>query len=133
MAVKCSGVSIVWCSIMGWLLCLLRSIDASPSRVHLKRNVPVATRSSLLQNHLLGHRLKRTLRGGYLIGCDALALLYYAATADTVTTVPHLCAIALGMTLWKATLCRRGNGARRWGRGDKSLTPPGSRRHHGGH
>lgn len=107
LTLKCSGVSIVWCSVVGWRISLMGSIDAFPSRVLMTQDISVPERSSSLRNHVLGHRLKRTIRASYFIGLDCLVLICYAVTMDAMTTVAHLCAIALGVALWKMALYGR--------------------------
>jgi hypothetical protein len=68
---QCSGISIVWCGIAGWMLTELLQREYRSS-------------SSILVAMLL---------------CDACGIFYYAVTAEAITTVAHICAVILGSLL----------------------------------
>ena len=40
----------------------------------------------------------------FVIGINILVLLYYAIIAEPITTVAHVCAIILGLVLWRISL-----------------------------
>lgn len=89
--VHCSGISIVWCAIAGWMLVgtgqLVLCWDRQQQQQQQQRR-----RHPFGTSHLALVALS--------LLCDAAGVLYYAATAPAITTVAHLCAIAMGMILY---------------------------------
>ena len=78
----CSGVSIVWCAVIGWY-------------IHKSRCV-VGQRNSE-QYHIWYELL--------LLLPNASALLYYAITSEVITSIAHICALLLGMGMSKLEEC----------------------------
>ena len=79
----CSGVSIVWCAVVGWYIQKSRcqSQAASPQKAFLCK----AEIALLLLN--------------------ASALIYYAISSAMITSLAHGCALLLGMGLSKLESC----------------------------
>jgi hypothetical protein len=77
----CSGISIIWCGIAGWMLTEVLSFD----RWQCPR--------SQLRNYSL-----------YSLGIplffDVFGILFYAITAEVITSVAHVCALVLGAVLY---------------------------------
>lgn len=86
----CSGISIVWCAVAGWML------------MGMQRERRHEFRSSSKVQLFLFLLLPLTV--------DAAGILYYAITADAITTVAHGCALAMGATLrWLCTSSTNNN------------------------
>mmetsp|Transcript_8459 Transcript_8459/g.13050 ORF Transcript_8459/g.13050 Transcript_8459/m.13050 type:complete len:205 (+) Transcript_8459:85-699(+) len=76
--VPCSGISIIWCSILGWMLAGWRKRS-----IHETITVTIALFQTIV------------------IVLDFSIILYYAATSEPITTVAHILAIVvLGMPLY---------------------------------
>ena len=80
----CNGISIIWCAMMGWSTSTAHQTvrerkEANPSETTLGIN-PLGKATTLL---------------------DFLAILYYAITAEAITTIAHVCAVILGVFLEK--------------------------------
>eukprot|EP00930_Biecheleria_cincta_P089349 TRINITY_DN78637_c0_g1_i1.p1 TRINITY_DN78637_c0_g1~~TRINITY_DN78637_c0_g1_i1.p1 ORF type:complete len:108 (+),score=3.57 TRINITY_DN78637_c0_g1_i1:28-324(+) len=73
MAVHCSGISVVWCAMLGYCL--------GAVYCHFK---------GMADRRSTGLTLCITI-------VDAGAIVYYAMTLDQLTTIAHFCAIALGL------------------------------------
>jgi hypothetical protein len=83
----CSGISIIWCAMAGWIM--------SQRRFETKEandGVPASTSST--RDNLLS-RMARLV-----ILMDFFAMTYYWIIAEAITTVAHICALALGSALW---------------------------------
>jgi hypothetical protein len=75
LSMGCSGVSIVWCTLLGALL------------------------SSWRHQLSLEQRPLPLLMCGGAVVVDTIAIGFYAATTDSITTVAHLLAISMGVGL----------------------------------
>jgi hypothetical protein len=77
LGIECSGISIVWCAAAGWMLMGAQRERRLNSRVY----------------YLL-----------LPLTCDAAGIIYYAVTAEAITTVAHGCALTMGAVLyWLST------------------------------
>ena len=77
LVLHCSGISIVWCAGAGWMLYGSRQDHSAPfSRRHSKWQfwLPLAM--------------------------DGAGIMFYAITAELITTIAHACALVLGATLY---------------------------------
>eukprot|EP00435_Cladocopium_sp_Y103_P065664 s131_g27.t1 len=81
----CSGVSIVWCAVLGWYI--------QKSRCQSQAAVSP-------QNKALVSKAEIALEA-----LNASALTYYAITSAMITSVAHGCAVLLGMGLSKLESC----------------------------
>eukprot|EP00540_Astrosyne_radiata_P011954 CAMPEP_0116834624 /NCGR_PEP_ID=MMETSP0418-20121206/7092_1 /TAXON_ID=1158023 /ORGANISM="Astrosyne radiata, Strain 13vi08-1A" /LENGTH=204 /DNA_ID=CAMNT_0004464199 /DNA_START=52 /DNA_END=666 /DNA_ORIENTATION=+ len=77
--VYCTGISIVWCAMGGWIIRERRQLQESTER------------SSLRTDSLALERI--------VIVLDFCIILYYAFVANPITTVAHVCAVVLGAIL----------------------------------
>jgi hypothetical protein len=83
LGVHCSGISIIWCAVAGWMIgcCLVRQ------KINNSKHTFFLTIPLLL---------------------DAMGIVFYAFTAEGITTVAHVCAIALGIIMyWISTSTTR--------------------------
>lgn len=79
--VGCSGISITWCAMAGWMMSERRVIAIDS----------IGRRQSTIFSYL-----------NYYITamwCDGAAIVYYAIVSEPITTVAHVCAVILGATL----------------------------------
>ena len=125
---KCTGVSIIWCAILAWLI-MIMMLTKRRRRYYIDKNndnnALVATKkgqSTAESLHLIHKQTPHASRAfvsllskqqphayaKFVIGINILVLLYYAIIAEPITTVAHVCAIILGLVLWRiACLVRR--------------------------
>lgn len=80
--VRCSGISIVWCAIVGWIL-----FHSTPTNSESGARV---------------HRLK--MMEWIILIVNVSVIIYYAVVLPVITTVAHLLAIVMGVVLakWEA-------------------------------
>lgn len=120
--VHCAGISIVWCAAAGWMIMSMCGFDK------IKRRQQAAARD----NHNNNNNDNSTTRGqsppppqnstsssknskGRLWWCavgvplflDGGGILFYAVTAEHITTVAHGCALVLGAALFWFASSRR--------------------------
>jgi hypothetical protein len=74
---QCSGISIIWCGISGWMIMEILSFRSRQQSLFV------------IWYPLLLSAI-----------CNALGILYYFVTAEAITTVAHFCAILLGFILY---------------------------------
>lgn len=85
----CSGVSIVWCAVIGWYIQKSRcSSQGTPHEISPQNSALVSRAETVL------------------LLLNAAALIYYAITSEMITSVAHGCALLLGMALSKLESCR---------------------------
>ena len=106
----CSGISIVWCACVGWYLHKSRMVsrDSTQHDPHPPATATTTTTTTPLvrgpnnRNHPSTSTTTtttiRTLEWGLGV-LNAVGVLYYAWTAEPITTVAHGCAVLLGMVL----------------------------------
>ena len=108
----CSGISIVWCACVGWYLHKSRMVSRdSPPILSSSNSTEQATTTTTTTPlvrvpHTREHPSTptsttttiRTLEWGLGV-LNAVGILYYAWTAEPITTVAHGCAVLLGMVL----------------------------------
>ena len=51
------------------------------------------------------HQQQQQQHAKLVIGLNTLVLLFYAIKTEIITTIAHVCAIALGLVLWKIACC----------------------------
>jgi hypothetical protein len=85
LVLHCAGISIVWCAALGWMLVGMRQQQMQQQQ----------------QPHII-HRDCISYEDCWLfpLVCDMAGILYYAVTAEPITTVAHACAIAMGAILF---------------------------------
>lgn len=76
----CVGVSIVWCSTLGWLLMSMQT-----------RNQSVATIAAPTQSTII--------RAVAFLDCTTI--VFYAVVSDVISTIAHCLAVVMGVVLWK--------------------------------
>jgi hypothetical protein len=81
LAVHCTGVSILWCAMGGWII---------SERKRLKDTVDV----ELSRWRATSYRMEQAV-----VVLDVAFIIYYAIESAAITTVAHICAIILGATL----------------------------------
>ncbi|CAK9097470.1 Hypothetical protein SCF082_LOCUS45721 [Durusdinium trenchii] len=86
----CSGVSIVWCAVMGWYIQKSRcQLASASSQTQLSpESQAVVSKAEII-----------------LLLLNASALIYYAITSEMITSVAHGCALLLGMGLSQLESC----------------------------
>jgi hypothetical protein len=93
-AVGCSGVSIIWCAMCGWIMSERRQRGMSRSSDGIGNvrddNQGDETASATT-------RMEKIELGAVLV--DVLAIVYYAVTFPIISTVAHICALVLGAGL----------------------------------
>ena len=131
LAVKCTGVSIVWCAILAWLVMMTLGINKQgiswnadsvdeqhqsstgettalrPEEVMNNNNPSLDhtnTSSASINVALLNHHQQQQ-HAKLVIGLNTIVLLFYAIKTEIITTIAHVCAIALGLVLWKIACC----------------------------
>ena len=84
----CSGVSIIWCAMAGWIMSERRRVlDGQDEAEELSPSV------------------QRVMEGGLMvILLDTAAIIYYAVVAEPITTVAHFCALIMGAILSKISI-----------------------------
>ena len=101
LVVGCSGVSIIWCAVCGWILNQRRDYEKNCGSNNINR-ADNPSRNSINNIEEFGEsldllRFKHIEIGVILM--DVLTIVYYALTLPTITTVAHICAIILGIIL----------------------------------
>ena len=102
LVVFCSGVSIVWCAMAGWLICEQcncrqhRGIDSTtPPRSSAATSTSNAPNTSTSVKNM-----GRIWELSVLVS-DFIVIIYYLFTSELITTVAHGCALVLGAILWR--------------------------------
>mmetsp|Transcript_5824 Transcript_5824/g.10324 ORF Transcript_5824/g.10324 Transcript_5824/m.10324 type:complete len:198 (-) Transcript_5824:1345-1938(-) len=87
----CSGISIIWSALAGWLL---------SERRDYSENFLTAdgSESSNRDDVIVLPEVIATLV------LDSAVIMYYAITSEVITTVAHLCAVILGATISRSSL-----------------------------
>jgi hypothetical protein len=105
LGLECSGISIVWCAMAGWMVRAIAKENGCGS----------ATRDSPLFgwwwnddtfNHA-NHGSCGKLVVHLALFSDTAGIVYYAVTAKAITTVAHVCALLMGATLYSLSVCGR--------------------------
>ena len=125
--VGCSGISIIWCALCGWIVHGLYSDtrtnhnDHNPPQEPDSGRIIISTHDDDNNNNVnnndssnetpiiiaeeddnlfTGTRSPRlSLVVGVLLLVDVATIVYYAITAEMITTVAHICALILGASL----------------------------------
>jgi hypothetical protein len=87
----CSGISIIWSALTGWLLSERR--DYSDNFLTAD-----GSESSNRDDVIVLPGVIATLV------LDSAVIMYYAITTEVITTVAHLCAVILGTTISRSSL-----------------------------
>lgn len=77
----CAGVSIIWCALAGWIVTERRQLLLVTVDLHSLRHASL----------LVMERVVLML--------DVCTIIYYLVKAEAITTLAHICAIALGTLL----------------------------------
>lgn len=80
--VHCSGVSIIWCAMGGWIISERKRLRKQSRDVELSR----ARDASIKFEYVV-------------MLADVGAIIYYGVVADAISTVAHVCALILGAAL----------------------------------
>jgi nitrate reductase NapE component len=125
LAVGCVGISVVWCAMMGWIACeriigaprqqsqpaLLRQPETDPI-VHRDESESSASADATFPGARAELRSARHPSRpsddfqvlDFLIfsalAVDLVGIVYYGVVMPAITTVAHVCAIALGSLCW---------------------------------
>mmetsp|Transcript_29117 Transcript_29117/g.60914 ORF Transcript_29117/g.60914 Transcript_29117/m.60914 type:complete len:216 (-) Transcript_29117:855-1502(-) len=101
LGVGCYGISIIWCACAGWYFqnrCLV--VDTAvmdPQQTEPRPSDPSIVHKGPLRARLI---LNPDLCRDWAVGLvNVGAILYFAETMETITTVAHLCAVVLGILL----------------------------------
>jgi hypothetical protein len=89
LARRCSGVSIIWCAICGWIMSRHRRKIGDSEIVQEQQNVNLQEYSFAME---FGEKI--------VVLVDILAILFYAVAFPFITTVAHVCALVLGAILF---------------------------------
>lgn len=99
LAVACSGISIIWCTMCGWAMDHRRRqqeqqqgqhSSSSSSEIHLPTNN---------QGILAAFFMTIQEYGTGVILLNVIVVVYYAIVMEAITTVAHICAFILGALL----------------------------------
>lgn len=85
--VDCVGVSIIWCSMFGWLLMCMRTFPSSSVRIQSIMTIITPTHSTVARVVAL---------------LDCVAIVFYAIVLEKISTIAHCLAIVMGVFLWNA-------------------------------
>ena len=126
--VKCTGVSIIWCTTLSFIVQLLsvvsscrlhqlllvqlhsvdsmnydETIDQSSIETNTHDNHTYNKKQQLPMTSSLSslHTIKYTK---LTILINMVVLLYYGIVSEVITSIAHVCAILLGLLLWKIAL-----------------------------
>jgi hypothetical protein len=91
--VGCSGISIIWCACAGWMIRKL---------LYTQRTANLSSDSATTQAEP-GSPMNCFLCQKITLCADAVAIFYYMLVTEPITTVAHVCAIALGMLLHRSS------------------------------
>jgi hypothetical protein len=83
LVVRCSGVSIIWCAICGWIMC------------RHKRQIGDSNECAQEYERINVHECEKVV-----VLMDVLAIVYYAVSFPLITTLAHVCALVLGAILF---------------------------------
>ena len=82
----CVGVSIVWCSTLGWLLMCMQTCSSSQTHTQSVATVAAPTQSTLIR---------------VVAFLDCAVIVFYAVVSDVIGTIAHSLAVVMGVVLWK--------------------------------
>jgi hypothetical protein len=92
--VKCSGISIIWCAIAGWIFMDCYRQRGQPSHSPIPVQNEEESDSCFTDK---GHQLSMGLS---MLTVDGIVIVYYAIVAEPITTLAHILAIVvLGIPL----------------------------------
>jgi hypothetical protein len=102
LGLQCSGISIVWCAMAGWMV-----------RAIVRRHNGPSTNNGCSSCELWNNNIDSLNNGNDYCGklvvhlalfSDAAGIVYYAVTAEAITTVAHVCALVMGATLYSLSV-----------------------------
>jgi hypothetical protein len=99
LVVGCSGISIIWCAIAGWILGEGRRRACMPGDSGTSSALSTEASPSPWNRHISLLVWERVM-----LATDILAIIYYARVTEAITTVAHLCAILMGFLLSLASI-----------------------------
>ncbi|KAL3929430.1 MAG: hypothetical protein SGBAC_012214 [Bacillariaceae sp.] len=86
----CSGISIIWCSMAGWIMSQKRQMIRSEVEEEGENDQTVAADSSIITHEKLARMAQ------WVILLDLGAIVYYLVFSEIITTVAHGCALVMG-------------------------------------
>lgn len=89
----CSGISIIWCSMAGWIMSQKRQMIRSEVDEDGDIDQPVAADSSNTTHEKLAKMAQ------WVILLDLGSIVYYLVVSEVITTVAHGCALVMGACL----------------------------------
>jgi hypothetical protein len=95
LAVGCSGVSIIWCAICGWIMSRHKRLTDARSAVGVE---PEEEEPARLQLHTKFDKMEKMV-----VLLDVAVIIYYAVTLPFISTVAHICALVLGAVLFSVS------------------------------
>jgi hypothetical protein len=117
LGLQCSGISIVWCAMAGWMV---RAIVRRQNGPSTNNNSTTAHGNAFLRLfggccscELWNNNIDSLNNGNDYCGklvvqlalfSDAAGIVYYAVTAEAITTVAHVCALVMGATLYSLSV-----------------------------
>eukprot|EP00525_Craspedostauros_australis_P009420 CAMPEP_0198130624 /NCGR_PEP_ID=MMETSP1442-20131203/54385_1 /TAXON_ID= /ORGANISM="Craspedostauros australis, Strain CCMP3328" /LENGTH=265 /DNA_ID=CAMNT_0043791289 /DNA_START=217 /DNA_END=1014 /DNA_ORIENTATION=- len=111
--VQCSGISIIWCAMAGWMMSQRRQIsesiqmDVTQDGVGTQDGMDTQNSTDCNSDNNDTETTRRALSKIPLaITTNFAAIVYYAVVAAPITTVAHICALVLGAVLSKMALRR---------------------------
>lgn len=96
--VGCSGISIIWCAICGWMMNERRQLHEASNE-----DDGTTTPPTNLSTNAMWQRLEEDYGKGIIL-LNLLVVVYYAIVMEPITTVAHVCALILGAALNIAAL-----------------------------
>ena len=91
--VDCVGVSIIWCSMFGWLLMCMRISPSSSARIQSITTTATPAKSTVART---------------VVFLDCGAIVFYAVLLEIISTIAHCLAVVMGVVLWKAASWSKG-------------------------
>jgi hypothetical protein len=94
----CSGVSIIWCAVCGWIMSERRKLvnDRIASN---DNDENINDNANITQQQTTEDEEKEEKREYFVICMNTLIICYYAVILPFITTVAHICALVLGAFL----------------------------------
>jgi hypothetical protein len=112
---ECSGISIIWCAMCGWTMHQHKT-EEEQRRTNSTNNenserIPNPAEFSVEERFKSAMEWIRR-RVQLVILLDVSVIVYYAVVSEVITTVAHLCALILGVSIhiWFATATTTSSG-----------------------
>jgi hypothetical protein len=92
--VGCSGISIIWCAIAGWIL----------GEGRRRACMPGGSESRAMEASPWNRYISLLVWERVMLAANVIVIIYYACVTEAITTVAHLCAILMGVLLSLASI-----------------------------